>query len=112
MAKTTPKLSPPLQTSIPHQHLAPCKIYHARTPYMADFLWIRVSNLEPSGPEAETLPLGHLCLYWLGTTKRRDDNYCFRWELRWRRFSSQKHAIEVSTQIAKKVEERLPFHFP
>ncbi|GBN09669.1 hypothetical protein AVEN_33508-1 [Araneus ventricosus] len=30
-----------------------------RTPYTADFQWNRFSNLEPSGPEAETLLLGH-----------------------------------------------------
>ncbi|GBM58174.1 hypothetical protein AVEN_163941-1, partial [Araneus ventricosus] len=28
-------------------------------PYTADLQWNRVSNLEPSGPKAETLPLGH-----------------------------------------------------
>ncbi|GBM65803.1 hypothetical protein AVEN_164692-1, partial [Araneus ventricosus] len=28
-------------------------------PYTADLQWNRVSNLEPSGPKVETLPLGH-----------------------------------------------------
>ncbi|GBN51452.1 hypothetical protein AVEN_106231-1 [Araneus ventricosus] len=31
----------------------------ARAPYTAVLHWNRVSNLEPSGPKAETLPLGH-----------------------------------------------------
>ncbi|GBN37845.1 hypothetical protein AVEN_256026-1 [Araneus ventricosus] len=30
-----------------------------QAPYTADLQWNRVSNLEPSGPKAETLPLGH-----------------------------------------------------
>ncbi|GBM65190.1 hypothetical protein AVEN_130587-1 [Araneus ventricosus] len=30
-----------------------------QAPYSADLPWNRVSNLEPSGPKAETLPLGH-----------------------------------------------------
>ncbi|GBN21115.1 hypothetical protein AVEN_49215-1 [Araneus ventricosus] len=32
-------------------------------PYTADLQWNRVSNLRPSGPEVETLPLGHRGLY-------------------------------------------------
>ncbi|GBN00848.1 hypothetical protein AVEN_89216-1 [Araneus ventricosus] len=31
--------------------------------YTADLQWNRVSNLEPSGPKAETLPLGHRGLH-------------------------------------------------
>ncbi|GBO02991.1 hypothetical protein AVEN_24396-1 [Araneus ventricosus] len=34
-----------------------------QAPYTADLQWNRVSNLEPSGPKAETLPLGHRGLY-------------------------------------------------
>ncbi|GBL53426.1 hypothetical protein AVEN_119991-1 [Araneus ventricosus] len=30
-----------------------------QVPYTADLQWNRVSNLEPSGPKAETIPLGH-----------------------------------------------------
>ncbi|GBN60915.1 hypothetical protein AVEN_66634-1 [Araneus ventricosus] len=30
-----------------------------RSTYMMDLQWNRVSNQEPSGPAAETLPLGH-----------------------------------------------------
>ncbi|GBM65030.1 hypothetical protein AVEN_68951-1 [Araneus ventricosus] len=30
-----------------------------QAPYTADLQWNRVSSLEPSGPKAETLPLGH-----------------------------------------------------
>ncbi|GBN30000.1 hypothetical protein AVEN_266527-1 [Araneus ventricosus] len=33
--------------------------YINQAPYTADLQWNRVSNLEPSGPKAETLPLGH-----------------------------------------------------
>ncbi|GBN93151.1 hypothetical protein AVEN_198578-1 [Araneus ventricosus] len=33
-----------------------------QTQYMTDLHWNRVSYLEPSGPEAETLPLGHVGL--------------------------------------------------
>ncbi|GBN96015.1 hypothetical protein AVEN_110249-1 [Araneus ventricosus] len=34
-----------------------------QAPYTADLQWNRVSNLEPSGPKAETLPLGHRGLF-------------------------------------------------
>ncbi|GBO24706.1 hypothetical protein AVEN_142736-1 [Araneus ventricosus] len=33
--------------------------YINQAPYTADLQWNRVSNLESSGPKAETLPLGH-----------------------------------------------------
>ncbi|GBO31769.1 hypothetical protein AVEN_150738-1 [Araneus ventricosus] len=36
--------------------------YDLQAPYTADLQWNRVSNLKPSDPEAETLPLGHLDL--------------------------------------------------
>ncbi|GBO01060.1 hypothetical protein AVEN_98152-1, partial [Araneus ventricosus] len=48
MTRTTPELAPPLQTPNVQQ-----------APYTADLQWNRVSDLEPSGPKAETLPLGH-----------------------------------------------------
>ncbi|GBM49741.1 hypothetical protein AVEN_36359-1 [Araneus ventricosus] len=63
MTRTTPELAPPS----PNFHATPtggrlattydlaCNRPHTR----ADLQWNRVSNLEPSGPKAETLPLGH-----------------------------------------------------
>ncbi|GBN55516.1 hypothetical protein AVEN_226986-1 [Araneus ventricosus] len=33
-----------------------------QVPYTADLRWNRVSNLRPSDPEVETLPLGHRVL--------------------------------------------------
>ncbi|GBN98974.1 hypothetical protein AVEN_44470-1 [Araneus ventricosus] len=62
MARTTPELAPPLQTSTPHQRedaWPPLMIQSGAGPYSADLQWNRVSSLEPSGPKAETLPLGH-----------------------------------------------------
>ncbi|GBN82663.1 hypothetical protein AVEN_23799-1 [Araneus ventricosus] len=65
MTRTIPELTHPLLFSVPHrreggwpQHM----IYPALAPYKADLQWNRDSNLQPSGPEAETLPLGHRCL--------------------------------------------------
>ncbi|GBL85758.1 hypothetical protein AVEN_193202-1 [Araneus ventricosus] len=63
MTRTISELAHPLQTSAPHQredvwHLTydlTCK----RPTYTADLQCNRVSNLEPSGPKAETLSLGH-----------------------------------------------------
>ncbi|GBN59286.1 hypothetical protein AVEN_201964-1 [Araneus ventricosus] len=63
MTRTTPELAPPS----PNFHATPtggrltttydltCNRPHTRR----IFQWNRVSNLEPSGPKAETLPLGH-----------------------------------------------------
>ncbi|GBL88772.1 hypothetical protein AVEN_158904-1 [Araneus ventricosus] len=51
MTRTTPELASSLQTSTPHQR--------EDAPYTADIQYKRVSNLEPSGSKAETLPLGH-----------------------------------------------------
>ncbi|GBN01922.1 hypothetical protein AVEN_113794-1 [Araneus ventricosus] len=45
MTRTTPELAPPSPSF--------------QAPYTADLRWSRVSNLERSGPKAETLPLGH-----------------------------------------------------
>ncbi|GBM53519.1 hypothetical protein AVEN_129516-1 [Araneus ventricosus] len=60
MTRATPELAPPLQTFAPHQRedVWPT-IYDlncTRPPYMADFQWNLVSNLEPSGPEVKTPP--------------------------------------------------------
>ncbi|GBM04477.1 hypothetical protein AVEN_197891-1 [Araneus ventricosus] len=39
---------------------SPSPSFHVQqTPYTADLQWNRVSNLEPSGLKAGTLPLGH-----------------------------------------------------
>ncbi|GBM75666.1 hypothetical protein AVEN_45554-1 [Araneus ventricosus] len=63
MTRTTPELAPPS----PNFHATPTggrlattyDLACNRPPYTADLQWNRVSNLEPSGPKAETLPLGH-----------------------------------------------------
>ncbi|GBO22631.1 hypothetical protein AVEN_181599-1 [Araneus ventricosus] len=64
MSRTTPELAP----LSPNCHATPTRgrlaINYVRfnvqwAPYTADLQWNRVSNLEPSGPRAETLPLGH-----------------------------------------------------
>ncbi|GBO30935.1 hypothetical protein AVEN_62394-1 [Araneus ventricosus] len=60
MTRTTPNLAPPS----PNFHATPtggrltttCDLTCNRP---ADLQWNRVSNMEPSGPTAETLPLGH-----------------------------------------------------
>ncbi|GBO02250.1 hypothetical protein AVEN_89404-1 [Araneus ventricosus] len=63
MTTATFELAPPLQTSAPHQRedvWSPTYDLTCNKPkHMADLQWNRVSNMEPSGPEAETLPLGH-----------------------------------------------------
>ncbi|GBM34908.1 hypothetical protein AVEN_41456-1 [Araneus ventricosus] len=41
-----------------------------QAPYMEDLQWNRVSNLRPSGPEVETLPLGHSGLHLLKEQRR------------------------------------------
>ncbi|GBM13366.1 hypothetical protein AVEN_159784-1 [Araneus ventricosus] len=45
----------------PHQwdDVGLCKILSVTGPIYGGISWNRVSNLEPSSPEAETLPLGH-----------------------------------------------------
>ncbi|GBM38136.1 hypothetical protein AVEN_1527-1, partial [Araneus ventricosus] len=58
----TPELVPPLQAFAPHQQredVWPTTADLICIRYPADLQWIRVSNLELSGPRAETLPLGH-----------------------------------------------------
>ncbi|GBM62867.1 hypothetical protein AVEN_38398-1 [Araneus ventricosus] len=76
MTRTAAELAPPLQTSAPHQSFAPT-CYQALLSYRqeektwtglpqvdeskkgddADLQWNQISNLEPSGSEAEALPL-------------------------------------------------------
>ncbi|GBM22983.1 hypothetical protein AVEN_172331-1 [Araneus ventricosus] len=63
MTRTTPELASPLQTSPPHQRedvRSPTyDLACNRSTYKTDLRWNRVSNLEPSSPEAETLSLDH-----------------------------------------------------
>ncbi|GBM19446.1 hypothetical protein AVEN_259353-1 [Araneus ventricosus] len=89
MTRTSPELAPALQTFAPHQRTlsrpslqtlnpmgksvdvvwapqqredvcpAAYDLIRNRPTYTADLQWNRVSNLEFSDPEAETLPLGH-----------------------------------------------------
>ncbi|GBM97494.1 hypothetical protein AVEN_97815-1 [Araneus ventricosus] len=63
MTWTTLELPPNLQTSTPHQREdfrpTTSDFTCIRPKYMADLQWKWVSNLEPSVPKAETLPLGH-----------------------------------------------------
>ncbi|GBM78946.1 hypothetical protein AVEN_40510-1 [Araneus ventricosus] len=62
MTRTTPDLVPSLQSSVPHQRedVSPptydlaCK----QAQYTTDLRWNQVWNLKPSGPKAQTLPLG------------------------------------------------------
>ncbi|GBL57894.1 hypothetical protein AVEN_58034-1, partial [Araneus ventricosus] len=63
MARTAPEQAHPRQIFAPHQRddvlpLMYDLTYNRRnnTTYLQ---WNRVSNLEPSGTKAETLPLGH-----------------------------------------------------
>ncbi|GBM48383.1 hypothetical protein AVEN_103568-1 [Araneus ventricosus] len=60
---TTPELASPLQNSTPHQREGVCTPTYDftcnRPIYTADLWCNRVSNLEPSGPEAETLLLSY-----------------------------------------------------
>ncbi|GBM39732.1 hypothetical protein AVEN_68580-1 [Araneus ventricosus] len=63
MTRTTPDLEPPLQTSTPYEQedvWPPTYDLTCNRPiYRTDSQWNWVSNLEPSGQEAETLPLDH-----------------------------------------------------
>ncbi|GBN36892.1 hypothetical protein AVEN_176902-1 [Araneus ventricosus] len=63
MTRTTPQLARPLQTSAPHQWEDVWPLTYdltgKRPTYTAILQWNQVSNLEPSGSEAETLQLGH-----------------------------------------------------
>ncbi|GBN78905.1 hypothetical protein AVEN_31800-1 [Araneus ventricosus] len=67
MTKTTPGVAP--QAYAPHQREdvwpPPSDLTGRRSQwakiaqYTTDLQWNRVSNLQPSGPEVKTLPLGH-----------------------------------------------------
>ncbi|GBM02207.1 hypothetical protein AVEN_190617-1 [Araneus ventricosus] len=57
MTRTTPQLTPPLQTSAPQQREDVCPVSMAQ--YTTDIRWNLVPNPEPSAPKAETLPLGY-----------------------------------------------------
>ncbi|GBL94371.1 hypothetical protein AVEN_7347-1 [Araneus ventricosus] len=75
MTRTTPNLAPPpnLRTTPAEELLAPIYDLACNRPtYTAGLGWKRVSNLEPSDPEAEILPLGYRCLniYTRATVKR------------------------------------------
>ncbi|GBN20262.1 hypothetical protein AVEN_209989-1 [Araneus ventricosus] len=67
MARTTPELAAPLQTSAPHQRetlrlIIMLDLTCSRSAYVADLQCNRISNLEPSGSEAEASPIGHRSL--------------------------------------------------
>ncbi|GBM47242.1 hypothetical protein AVEN_133537-1 [Araneus ventricosus] len=63
LMRMTPELAPPLQTSAPHQREDVWPPYVGfnvqQAPYTTALQWNRVWNLDPSGTEADTLPLGH-----------------------------------------------------
>ncbi|GBL80085.1 hypothetical protein AVEN_183416-1 [Araneus ventricosus] len=72
MTTMPPELAPLLQASTPHQRedvwplsttttgVRPLSKFSVqRAPYTTDLQWNWASNLEPSGPKAEALPLGH-----------------------------------------------------
>ncbi|GBO03695.1 hypothetical protein AVEN_169104-1, partial [Araneus ventricosus] len=56
--KETP-ISPNVHAAPAGEHQAPMNLPCTRPVYMVVLGWNRVSSLEPSGPEAETLPLSH-----------------------------------------------------
>ncbi|GBM58522.1 hypothetical protein AVEN_268600-1 [Araneus ventricosus] len=76
MTRTAPELAPPPQTSTPNQRedVRPTTtdLTYNRPTHSADKQWNRVSNLKPSGPELETLPLGQIPLK--GHLKYGDEN--------------------------------------
>ncbi|GBO33501.1 hypothetical protein AVEN_101189-1 [Araneus ventricosus] len=60
MTRTTLGLAPPSPNFASGRALGHCVwLGVQKAPYTADLQWNRVSNLEPSCPKAETLPLGH-----------------------------------------------------
>ncbi|GBO15856.1 hypothetical protein AVEN_229143-1 [Araneus ventricosus] len=62
MTRATPVLAPPspnFRATPTGERLATTYDLACNAPYTADLQWNRVSNLRPSGPEVETLPLGH-----------------------------------------------------
>ncbi|GBO43580.1 hypothetical protein AVEN_253457-1 [Araneus ventricosus] len=73
MTRTTPELAPSLQNSTPHQRedvWALRMIQRATGPIHGG------SSVEPSGPKAETLPLGHRGLpLWLSVALSKQGGY-------------------------------------
>ncbi|GBM96095.1 hypothetical protein AVEN_212491-1 [Araneus ventricosus] len=67
MTRTTPELAP----TSPHQREGVWPSTYGLTSnrpiYTADLQWNRVSNLEPSGPEAEKLSPGHCAHLYKGS---------------------------------------------
>ncbi|GBN70559.1 hypothetical protein AVEN_44971-1 [Araneus ventricosus] len=62
ITKTTPHRAPPspnFRTTPAGGYLAPTDLTSTRPAYTAVLWWNRVSRLEPSGPEADTVPPGH-----------------------------------------------------
>ncbi|GBO43083.1 hypothetical protein AVEN_211791-1 [Araneus ventricosus] len=59
MTRTAPELAPPFQTSAPHQREDYVWFNVQQAQYMTLLQWNRVSNLEPTGPKSDTLPLGN-----------------------------------------------------
>ncbi|GBL91248.1 hypothetical protein AVEN_195134-1 [Araneus ventricosus] len=63
MTRTTPGLAPPFSKLPRHTNWKTFGHYVSfsvqQAPYTADLQWNRISNLEPFGSKAETLPLGH-----------------------------------------------------
>ncbi|GBL92801.1 hypothetical protein AVEN_4511-1 [Araneus ventricosus] len=61
MMKTTPELAPPLQDSSPHQRVEiwPLRMIYSATGPIHDGSSVESGSVEPVGPEADSLPLGH-----------------------------------------------------
>ncbi|GBO37961.1 hypothetical protein AVEN_178563-1, partial [Araneus ventricosus] len=62
MTRTTPELAPPspnFPTTPAGRRFTHMYDLVQQAQYMTDLKWNLVSNLEPSGYEADTLPLGH-----------------------------------------------------
>ncbi|GBL96354.1 hypothetical protein AVEN_238711-1 [Araneus ventricosus] len=84
MTRTTPELAPPPQGSASYQRedVWPLRMtYVQQVPYTAGLQWNWVSNLEPSGPESETLPPEHRRMlmglkYALRKTRRGTRSVC------------------------------------
>ncbi|GBN18280.1 hypothetical protein AVEN_175165-1 [Araneus ventricosus] len=89
MTRTTPELAPPLKASahtlfnaltpvgsawvVSREGVWPLRMINVQqAQYTMDHQWNRVSNLEPPGPKAETLPLDHRGLHDLGQSFHRD----------------------------------------
>ncbi|GBM71412.1 hypothetical protein AVEN_208124-1 [Araneus ventricosus] len=66
MARTTPELaahSPDFRATLTGGHMDPMDVTCTGPAYTTVLLWNRVSNQEPSCPEAETLPLDNRRLH-------------------------------------------------